>query len=234
MATSKTISARRKTSSTTASTKRAKTTGGGKRVALYVRVSTNDQTVANQLGVLNETAKRAGWDVIEVYADEGFSGAKGRNERPAFDAMLKAATRREFDMIATVALDRIGRSMKHLVEFIETIKALGVGLYIHDQALDTSTPAGELFFHIAGAFASFERSLIRERVKSSIARRRAEGKQVGGRPVGWRKPKRTHADAVIKLHKAGVSMRQIAATVGIAKSTVQVIVKEARDPSKAG
>jgi len=209
------------------SRKRSSRKTASRRVALYLRVSTtNGQTVENQRRVLQDIAKRAGWDVVEVYADEGYSGAKSRDQRPAFDRMLRDVTARRFDMIATVALDRIGRSMKHLVEFIETIKALNVGLYIHDQSIDTTTPAGELFFNVASAFAAFERRLIQERVKSGLARRKAEGKPLGRR-VGWRKAKRKHADAVLKLRKAGVSVRNIAETVGIAKSTVQVILKEA-------
>jgi len=206
-------------------------TTSAKRVALYMRVSTtNGQTTENQRRTLDEIAARAGWSVVEVYADKGISGAKGRDQRPAFDQMLKAATRREFDMIATVALDRIGRSMKHLVEFIETIKSLGIGLYIHDQALDTSTPAGEMFFHVASAFAAFERRLIQERVKAGLARAKANGQKLG-RPFGWTVEKRKHEDEVLTLRRNGVSIRRIAATVGIAKSTVQVIVKEAKASS---
>ena len=209
-------------------------TTSAKRVALYIRVSTtNGQTTENQRRVLLEIAERAGWNVVEVYEDKGISGAKGRDKRPAFDAMLKAATRREFDMIATVALDRIGRSMKHLVEFIETIKALNVGLYIHDQAIDTSTPSGELFFNVASAFATFERRLIQERVKSGLARAKANGQKLG-RPFGWTVEKRRHQDEVLMLHANGLSSRKIAAALGMSRTTVLLIIRESSTSSSGG
>jgi DNA invertase Pin-like site-specific DNA recombinase len=203
-----------------------------KRVALYMRVSTtNGQTVENQRLKLNEIAKRAGWDVVGVYADEGISGVRGRDMRPAFDHMLKDATHRKFDMIATTALDRIGRSMKHLVEFIETIKSLEVGLYIHDQAIDTTTPAGELFFNVASAFATFERALIQERVKAGLQRAKANGKKLG-RPYGWTVDKRKNQDEVLKLRAAGISVRNIAKALSMSTHTVQRIMREAREASE--
>src|SRR6516164_6836915 len=105
-----------------------------KRVALYVRVSTEEQTTANQVRELKAWAEHAGHDVVKTYRDHGVSGAKGRDERPAFDALLTAAVRREFDMIAVWSSDRLGRSMSHLIEVLETIKGTGVGHYIHTQA----------------------------------------------------------------------------------------------------
>jgi DNA invertase Pin-like site-specific DNA recombinase len=132
----------------------------GKRVAIYARVSTKDkgQTTENQKAELTRWAENAGCIVMAVYED-ALSGAKGRDERPGFDAMLKAAVRREFDIIAVWSSDRLGRSMSHLIEVLETIKSTGVGLYIHTQALDTTTPGGRAMFQMFGVFAEFEREM---------------------------------------------------------------------------
>ena len=104
---------------------------------------------------------------------------KGRDKRPQFDALLKAAVRREFDMIAVWSSDRLGRSMSHLIEVLETIKGTGVGLYIHTQALDTTTPAGRAMFQMLGVFDEFEREMIREHVNSGLDRARGEIERKG-------------------------------------------------------
>ncbi len=151
-----------------------------KRVALYTRVSTSDgkQTTANQLCDLHLMAERMGWAVVAHYTDEGISGARGRDKRPGLDAMLKAITRREFDMVAAWSVCRLGRSLPHLVSLIGNLDARGVDLYLHVQALDTSTPSGKAMFGMLGVFAEFERSMISERVRAGLAR---SGKK-GGRP----------------------------------------------------
>ena len=113
-----------------------------KRVAIYARVSTDQQTTENHLRELHQWADRAGHTVVTVFQDEGISGSKGRDKRPGFDKMLKGAVRREFDIVAVWSSDRLGRSLAHLVEVLQTIRDAGLGLYIHTQALDTTTPAG--------------------------------------------------------------------------------------------
>lgn len=150
------------------------------RVALYVRVSTHkDQTVENQLIALREWAGAHGHMVVAEFADEGISGAKGRNKRPALDAMLKAATRREVDMVAVTALDRLGRNLGHLVGLVAELEGLRVGLFVRNLALDTSTPAGRLMFNVIGSLAEFERELIRERTLLGLERARRQGKRLG-------------------------------------------------------
>jgi len=111
-----------------------------KRAALYVRVSTDSQTVENQLLVLKEVAERSGWQILATFADEGISGAKGRDRRPGFDSLLKAVSRREVDIVAAWSVDRLGRSLPDLVAFLSDIQARGCDLYLHQQAVDTSTP----------------------------------------------------------------------------------------------
>jgi len=140
-----------------------------KRAALYVRVSTDHQTVENQVGELRQVAGRRGWDVVEVYRDAGISGAKGRDKRPGLDAMLNDANRRRFDVVMSWAIDRLGRSLIDLLGTIQHLEAVGVDLYLEQQNIDTTTPTGKLLFQIAGAFAEFERSMIRQRVKAGLA-----------------------------------------------------------------
>jgi len=190
-----------------------------KRVALYLRVSTGDgQTIENQRQALEEMAARAGWQVVEVYADEGISGTKGRERRPAFDRMLKAALRRKFDMIAAWSVDRLGRSLQDLVAFLSELKAAGVDLFLHQQALDTSSPSGRALFQMLGVFAEFEAAMIRERTLAGLARARAQGKRLGRPPV-----KQGVAVAVRRSLAAGVSIRRAAALHHVGISTVQRI-----------
>lgn len=141
-----------------------------KKVALYARVSTDSQTVENQLQELHAVAARQGWVVVAVHTDEGISGAKGRDQRPGFDNLLKGVTRRDFDMIAAWSVDRLGRSLPHLVGFLGDIQAKGVDLYLHQQGLDTSTPSGRAMFGMLGVFAEFERAMIRERIMAGLRR----------------------------------------------------------------
>jgi len=156
---------------------------GRKRVAFYLRVSTESQNVENQRRELQEVADRAGWEVVAVYQDEGISGTTGRDRRPQIDAMLKAATRRKFDMIAAWSLDRLGRSLQDLVAFLSELRSSGTDLFLHKQALDTSTAAGKAMFGMVSVFAELDADIIKERVKAGLARARAEGKRLGRRPV---------------------------------------------------
>jgi DNA invertase Pin-like site-specific DNA recombinase len=115
-----------------------------KRAALYVRVSTDRQTVENQIAALTKVAEARGWQIVGTFSDVGISGAKTREDRPGLDDLLKRAQRREFDVVMAWAIDRIGRSLIDLLNTIETLKAVGVDLYLDQQAIDTTTPAGKL------------------------------------------------------------------------------------------
>src|SRR6266481_7130530 len=150
-----------------------------RRVAIYTRVSTDGQTCANQENELHAVAERKGCTVVKVYTDRGISGAKGRDKRPAFDALCRDAVRREFDVVMAWSVDRLGRSLQDLIAFLNEIHAAGVDLYLHQQGLDTSTPAGKAMFGMLGVFAEFERALIRERVMAGLKRARAQGKALG-------------------------------------------------------
>jgi DNA invertase Pin-like site-specific DNA recombinase len=149
------------------------------RVGLYLRVSTGEQTVANQERELAEAAKRHGWEIVATYRDEGISGSKGRERRPGFDRLCKAIVRREIDMVAAWSVDRLGRSLQDLVGFLAELRASRCELYLHQQGLDTSTPAGRALFGMLSVFADFERAMIVERTKAGLARARAQGKLIG-------------------------------------------------------
>ena len=142
---------------------------GIKRAALYVRVSTDHQSVENQIRELRQVAERRGWQVAEVYRDAGVSGAKGRDQRPGLDTLLKDASRRKFDVVMAWAIDRLGRSLVDLLGTIQHLEAVGVDLYLDPQSIDTTTPAGKLLFQMTGAFAEFERSMIRQRVRTGLS-----------------------------------------------------------------
>jgi DNA invertase Pin-like site-specific DNA recombinase len=148
-------------------------------VGLYLRVSTSEQTTRNQRRELKAVAERHGWEVVSIFEDDGISGAKGREKRPGLDAMLKAVARRDVDMVAAWSVDRLGRSLTHLVSILQDLHAKDVDLYLHQQGLDTSTPSGRAMFQMLGVFAEFERALIRERVVAGLARAKDEGIQLG-------------------------------------------------------
>lgn len=191
------------------------------KAAIYTRVSTDKQTTENQLRVLEHWAARAGHEVVQVYDDNGISGAKGRESRKALDQMLKAAVRREFDMVAVWSVDRLGRSLQDLLHFMTELQAVGCGLYIHQQALDTSTPAGKAMFQMCGVFAEFERAMIRERVKAGLTRAKAKGKRLG-RPKASKATER----AIVAARAKGMGIRKIAGEVGCGVSVVQRVIQE--------
>lgn len=187
-----------------------------RRAAFYLRVSTDAQTVENQKLELERVAKSAGWETVEIYQDEGISGAKGRDQRPAFDRLLKDASRRRFDLIAAWSVDRLGRSLKHLVAFLEEVHHLGIDLYLHQQGLNTTTPAGKAMFQMLGVFSEFERAMIRERVNAGLARAKANGKTLG-RP----KTNANQEAAILATLKAGVGILKTAKKHGVGTSVVQ-------------
>ena len=145
------------------------------RAAIYCRVSTRDQNAENQLLVLTETANRNGWQVVGTYIDQGISGTHGRDRRPELDRMMKDMVRRRFDVLMIWDVSRLGRSLKHLVGFLDEILAVGCDLFVYQQGLDTTSPTGRMLFQMVGVFAEFERALISERVKLGLHRAKANG-----------------------------------------------------------
>jgi len=198
-----------------------------KRAAIYVRVSTDKQTVENQLRELRHLAERRGWEVVEEYRDAGISGAKGRNDRPGLDRMLKDAQRRRFDVVMAWAIDRLGRSLIDLLRTIQTLEACGVDLYLDQQAIDTTTPVGKLMFQVTGAFAEFERSMIRQRVHAGLKRAVEAGKRLGRPRIDPALERRIQNQL-----RAGKGMLSIAKDVGVGSGTVQRIAREMAEASR--
>jgi DNA invertase Pin-like site-specific DNA recombinase len=197
------------------------TTTGARRVAIYARVSTADgQTCENQIRELEAVAARHGWAVAGVYDDNGVSGATPRESRPAMRRLLKVIARREVDMVAAWAVDRLGRSLVDLLGFLSELHAKQIDLYLHQQGIDTSTPAGRAMFQMLGVFAEFERSMIRERVRSGMARAKAVGTRSGkaiGRPAVPAETNQKIRDYV--LANAG-TQREIAARLNVSRGAV--------------
>ncbi len=188
-------------------------------VAIYSRVSTDSQTTENQERELREMATRMGWSIMKVYRDEGVSGAKSRAERPAFNALWKDATRRRFDMVMAWSVDRLGRSLQDLVAFLSELHALRIDLYLHQQGVDTTTPAGKALFQMMRVFAEFERAMIRERVKSGLERAKAQGRILGRPPIDPRK----EAAILDDLREGRAGIIKLATAHGVGVGTVQRI-----------
>jgi DNA invertase Pin-like site-specific DNA recombinase len=197
----------------------------GKTVALYLRVSTGEQNVENQRRELTAAIVRRGWRVVAEFVDEGISGAKGREKRPAFDRLHKAIVRREFDIVAAWSVDRLGRSLQDLVSFLGEVHGAGVDLYLDRQDVDTSTPAGKALFQMLGVFAEFERSIIQERIRAGIARARQKGTR-SGKPFGRPRIPAKKEAAVRALLAAGHGIRKAARLAGVGNETASRIKRE--------
>jgi len=183
------------------------------RVGIYARVSTtNGQDPTLQTNELREFAERRGWELVGAFVDSGVSGSKDR--RPQLDALMELARARKVDVILTWKLDRWGRSLKHLVNSLAELESLGVAFVALRDNLDLSTPSGRLMFHVIGAMAEFERSLIQERVRAGLRNAVAKGKRLG-RP-------RAVVDAaqVAALREAGLSWAKIAERLDVGEGTV--------------
>jgi DNA invertase Pin-like site-specific DNA recombinase len=194
-----------------------------KRAAIYVRVSTDKQTIENQFRELHQIAERRGWEVVREYRDAGISGAKGREARPGLDEMLNDAQRRRFDIVMAWAIDRLGRSLLDLLGTIQTLEQCGADLYLDQQALDTTTPAGRLMFQVTGAFAEFERSMIKQRINAELKRAVEQGTQLGRPRISPELEKRIQG-----LLRTKKGMLAIAKECGVGSGTVQRIAREMR------
>lgn len=190
----------------------------GKKVGFYVRVSTDGQTVENQLRELRAVAKREKWKVVKVFRDDGISGAKGRDKRPGFNDLCKSVTQGKLDMVAAWSVDRLGRSLQDLATFLTDLHAKDVDLYLHQQGLDTSTPSGRAMFGMMAVFAEFERAMIQERIKAGLARTDKKS----GRP----RVSAEIEEAVREARTAGKGQLKISRELGIGVGTVRRILSE--------
>lgn len=174
-----------------------------------------NQTVENQLRDLLAVAQRQDWEIVATFLDEGISGAKGRDKRPGFDNLLKGVARKDFDLIATFSVCRIGRSLPDLIHFLGDIQAKGVDLYVHTQGLDTSTPSGAMMFQMLSVFSSYERAMIRERILSGLRR---TTKKSGRKPMP-----QDRVEAIRRSLEAGQGIRATARLHRASTTTVTAI-----------
>lgn len=192
------------------------------RVAIYGRVSTLEQNTDNQINFLQEIVTRNGWKLVQVYVDEGVSGTKGRDKRPEFDRLCKDMVRRKFNRILVWDISRLGRSLQHLVEFLNDVHSVNCHLYIHQSGLDTSTPSGRMMFQMVGVFSEFERSMISERVKLGLTRVKSKGVKLG-RPM---KITTQTKKQIWMLLDEGISLSEVAKSLEISKMSVSRVKRE--------
>lgn len=197
--------------------------GTAPRVGFYARVSTDDQqTLPLQLSAMREHADHRGWAVVLTVEDVG----SGVRERPKREELIRAARRRELDLILVWRLDRWGRSLVDLVTTLQELTALQVGFVSLSEALDLTTPSGRALAGMLAVFAEFERDILRDRVKAGIAQARKEG-----RPHGRPQTIAGHAAEVKRLFQEGVSKREIAKRLGISRTSVRRFLDEQSLPS---
>ena len=193
------------------------------KAAIYTRVSTGEQTTQNQVRELTAVLEHRGWQLVELYEDAGISGAKSRKQRPALDRLLKDATKGRFDIVMCWAVDRLGRSLEDLLSTLKELHSVNVGLYLHQQALDTTTPSGRAMFQMIGVFAEFEREMIRERVRAGLARARAQGKVLGQKH-------KLRVDRRRRIHREweedGKTVTQLAKENNVGRPTIYRILDE--------
>ena len=190
------------------------------RAALYLRVSTTGQTVDNQRRELLAAAAHRGWQVVAEYVDEGISGAKGREHRPGLDAVLKDAVRGKFDVVMAWAVDRLGRSLPDLIGTMQELHGASVDLFLHQQAIDTTTPAGRALFQMMGVFAEFERSMIQSRIMAGLARAKVSPRP-GAKPTGRPRVGSDVEAAIAARLATGEGIVKVAKALGVGVGTVQ-------------
>lgn len=190
-----------------------------KRAALYLRVSKHEQTIENQRIELERVAAAKGWKIVSVFKDEGISGSFGRGVRSQYDAMLKKGVQAQHDVVMAWDVSRLSRSLVDLVTTLDELHACGIDLYLHQQAIDTTTPAGKAMFQMCGVFAEFERGILSERVKAGLNRARADGK-ILGRPL-----KITNIEAILQDRAKGKTIRAIAKNTNLSIGKVHKLLK---------
>jgi DNA invertase Pin-like site-specific DNA recombinase len=198
-----------------------------KRAALYLRVSTDGQTVQNQRRALEAVAECRGWPIVAVFEDVGISGARGRDRRPGFNAMLSDATRRRFDVLLFWSIDRLGRSTAMVAAALAELEAAGVAIYADKEAVDATTPHGRAMLQMAAVFGELERAMIRERVMAGLARAKAESpeqrRRRGKKAIGRPKLSAKIENAVREHLRDGIGVVRVAKLIGVGVGTVHRI-----------
>ena len=193
-----------------------------RKVAIYIHVSTLDQTIDNQLIELRDHYSKMGWEIVKEYADGGLSGTLSQEKRPALNSLIKDAYRKKLDSVVCWDIWRLGRSMKELILFLSDMKDRDISICLVRQGFDTSTSMGEIMFQFAGILSSWEREMIRERTLAGLERARREGNTLGRRKV----TNDTMTAKIIKLRSAKKSLRKIAPEVGVSIAIVHRELKK--------
>jgi len=186
------------------------------KVAIYVRVSTKQQSVDMQLTDIHSVAERSGWNVVKIYRDDGISGSTPSEQRPGLKALMEDVVRKKFDMVAIWSIDRLARSTLDLMKTMQAFQEKKVDLYVHKQAIDTSTPSGRMMWQLLGVFAEFEREMIRERVVAGLAKAKLRGARLGRPTIG-----KNIEVKILELRAQGMGMLKIGRTLGVGTSQVQ-------------
>jgi len=194
-----------------------------KRVCLYARVSTTCQSVDRQLEELTSVAQRNDWEIVDTYIDLGISGSKGRDQRPELNRMMNDSIKKKFDVVMCWSIDRLGRSLQNCLEILNDLNAKNIDLYFDQQSIDTTTPTGKLMFSMIGAFAEFEREIIRERIMSGLEAARKKGRILGRKtnltPSTERK--------IIDMKSSGATIRKIATECSVGTQTIYKVLRAA-------
>ena len=193
-----------------------------RKVAIYIHVSTLDQTIDNQLIELRDHYSKMGWEIVKEYADGGLSGTLSQEKRPALNSLIKDAYRKKLDSVVCWDIWRLGRSMKELILFLSDMKDRDISICLVRQGFDTSTSMGEIMFQFVGILSSWEREMIRERTLAGLERARREGNTLGRRKV----TNDTMTAKIIKLRSAKKSLRKIAPEVGVSIAIVHRELKK--------
>ncbi len=188
-----------------------------KKVAIYVRVSTKDQSVDMQLNDLERYTKERGFKIFKTYKDNGFSGSQ--ESRPALSELMNDAKKRKFDIVLVWRFDRFARSTKHLVNALYEFRNLGIDFISYQENIDTSSPLGEAIFTIISAMATLERDIIAERVRGGLRKAKANGKRLG------RPKSEVDTDKIVEYRRQNKSIRQIANELNLSKGAVQRTLK---------
>ena len=192
-----------------------------KLVGLYFRVSTKVQNCERQFMELREVAQNHDWNIVCEYVDEGISGAK--KSRPALDEMMKDAISRKFEMVMTIELSRLGRSVSHMCQIVDLLKSKNIDLFVKNQNISTDTIVGEFFFNIINAVSQYEKDLISERVVSGLENARKKGR-IGGRPTNLNKDTE---NKIIDMKSSGASIRKIVEECKVGTQTVYKVLRSA-------
>jgi len=195
-----------------------------KRVCLYARVSRTEQSCDRQLVELRELCEHHDYTIVSEYVDEGISG--GLKSRPALDKMLKDAMTRKFEMVVTLELSRLGRSVQNMCEISSLLKSKKIDLFVKNQNVDTSTIVGDFFFNIMNSVAQYEKDLIGERVRSGLENARKKGR------IGGKKPISDEVKVqILEMKNTGSSFRKIKSELNVGNDTIKKVL-EGHDPNK--